>query len=395
MKYDNQLRYAIQIVNAYTADIPLHNWLKNFFRQHKQMGSRDRKQVSELVYCFYRLGHAAKKFSIEERILTGLFFCNHISNEILQYFKPSWNENISLPVEKKIALHNSEQKNSSSHFHLHEIFPWKDRLSNNIDHLAFCASFLQQPSLFIRIRPGYENTVKKKLQSAKIPFSSISPSCISFTNSTRLEDIVLLNKEAVIQDLNSQRLADYYEITQHISSGKPHAWDCCAASGGKSIMLYDKYPGIDLTVSDIRESILINLKKRFKEAGIKNYHAFVSDLAKGSRIASRDTSYDLIIADVPCSGSGTWARTPEALYFFDIRETDRYSTLQQKITAGIIPHLKKTGTLTYSTCSVFKKENEEIVDFIQQKSQLSLEKMETLTGYDQKADSMFAARFIA
>jgi len=73
VKYDNQLRYAVNIISDYQGSVPLHAWLKDFFRDHKQMGSRDRKTVSNLVYAFYRLGHAVRELKIEERILLGLF----------------------------------------------------------------------------------------------------------------------------------------------------------------------------------------------------------------------------------------------------------------------------------------------------------------------------------
>ena len=69
MKFDNLLRYAVRILAAYAGEIPLHSFLKNFFRENPQMGSRDRKQVSEMCYCFFRMGHALKNISAEERIL--------------------------------------------------------------------------------------------------------------------------------------------------------------------------------------------------------------------------------------------------------------------------------------------------------------------------------------
>jgi len=82
------------------------------------------------------------------------------------------------------------------------------------------------------------------------------------------------------------------------------------------------------------------------------------------------------------------------LHFFDKNEIDSYSNLQKKIIRHVIPSLKKNGRLVYITCSVFKKENEEIIDYILQDSQLQLEKMEVLKGYDKKADTMFAAGFL-
>src|SRR5690606_27157702 len=108
---------------------------------------------------------------------------------------------------------------------------------------------------------------------------------------------------------------------------KLSVWDCCAASGGKSILAKDILKNIQLTVSDIRKSILINLEKRFASAGIKAYTAKVADLTdpsfshsplapseRFSRAGTHHSAFDLIICDAPCSGSGTWARTPEQLY---------------------------------------------------------------------------------
>jgi 16S rRNA (cytosine967-C5)-methyltransferase len=57
--------------------------------------------------------------------------------------------------------------------------------------------------------------------------------------------------------------------------------------------------------------------------------------------------------------------------------------------------MKKGACFVYSTCSVFKKENEEIAAFIRDSSGLQPDRMECIKGYDQKADSMFAARFPA
>ncbi|HEX4851276.1 MAG TPA: hypothetical protein VFV08_10735, partial [Puia sp.] len=92
MKYDNQLRLASQIVGSFRGEMPLHNWLKGYFRANKQMGSRDRKQIAELVYCYYRMGHGWKEIDIKERILQGIFLCHKNPNEILEYFKPNWNK---------------------------------------------------------------------------------------------------------------------------------------------------------------------------------------------------------------------------------------------------------------------------------------------------------------
>ncbi|HEY1201479.1 MAG TPA: Fmu (Sun) domain-containing protein, partial [Niastella sp.] len=177
-----------------------------------------------------------------------------------------------------------------------------------------------------------------------------------------------------------------------INVRSPKIWDACAASGGKSILAFDTFKQPHLTVSDIRQSILINLEKRFATAGIKNYNSFVGDLS-ASTFNIRNSAFDIIITDVPCSGSGTWSRTPEQLYYFEPQQINKYSALQKNIVSNAIPYLKPGGFLLYCTCSVFKKENEEVVDFIQQQHSLQLKQLTLFTGYTMKADTLFGAVF--
>src|SRR6476619_5508999 len=114
-------------------------------------------------------------------------------------------------------------------------------------------------------------------------------------------------------------------------------WDCCAASGGKSILFHDNFPNSVITVSDIRERILFNIDKRFQLAGIKNYKKFLADLTTGYH---NPNEYDLIICDAPCSGSGTWSRSPEQLHFFKKEAIEKYANLQKAISKNVIPFLK-------------------------------------------------------
>src|SRR5579863_1237266 len=159
MKFDNQLRHAVRIVDAYHGGMPLHTWLKDFFRDHKQMGSRDRRLLSTMAYGFYRLGHAVANLPVDQRILAGLFLCNDEPNDLLGHFHPGWEA--TAPLAEKIIFF--QQQPEGAGFRLGDIFPWKDELSTDIDHEAFCLSFLRQPDLFLRIRPGYETAVREKL----------------------------------------------------------------------------------------------------------------------------------------------------------------------------------------------------------------------------------------
>jgi 16S rRNA (cytosine967-C5)-methyltransferase len=431
-RYHSYLNTSVVIIRRYNGAQPLAAFLKSFFAADKKYGSKDRKQISHLCYCYYRTG---KMFCgstlpdediLQAHILAGLFLCSSQPNETLQQLNPAWNEKVHLSIEEKFELLNTSLNAANNpsltthhlppttyhlplttHYSPLLVFPWKSALSEGIDHALFCRSFFIQPDLFIRIRPGYETIVQQKLDARNIPYRFINENCIAFGNTTKLDVAIEADREAVVQDYSSQQVAAFLKPLQ--DGERLNVWDCCAASGGKSILAKDILKNIQLTVSDIRRSILINLEKRFASAGIKPYTAQVADLtnpsftlhpsprpndvqpAGHSPLTIHHSLFDLIICDAPCSGSGTWARTPEQLYHWKEENLDHYTALQKKILSNVIPSVKPGGHLLYITCSVFKRENEAMVNEIKEKFNLQLVKMEVLKGYDKKADTLFAA----
>ena len=120
----------------------------------------------------------------------------------LLHLKPEWNEKCKLPLNEKLLIINSSLL-------IPEIFPWKDELSEGIDHEKFCRSFLIQPDLFLRLRPGKEKIVIQKLKQAGIDFKMITDTCLALPNASKIDEIIELDKEAVIQDQNSQRTGEF------------------------------------------------------------------------------------------------------------------------------------------------------------------------------------------
>ncbi|WP_276501236.1 Fmu (Sun) domain-containing protein [Terrimonas pollutisoli] len=393
-RYFSYLNSAVKIINHYKGDEPFSSFLKKYFSLNKKYGSKDRKQIGHLCYCYFRLGKAGTGLSMEERILTALFLCSDVANEFLQQLKPGWNEQINVSIEEKIALLNS--RDPVEGVSITDVFPWREELSTGIVYEEFCASFFKQPDLFLRLRPGKEKKVMEKLERAGISFKQVSDTSLVLSNSSKLDEVIELNKDAVVQDYSSQRVGEFLEMGQTgtVRPGSLEVWDCCAASGGKSIMAKDILGNVDLTVSDIRDSILHNLKKRFIEAGVHQYKSFKADLANKDTNAlplGSGEGFDLIICDAPCTGSGTWSRTPEQLYFFEKEKISYYSGLQKRIVSNAIKQLTPDGYFLYITCSVFKKENEEVVEFIKDNFSLELVESKILDGYNIKADTMFAA----
>lgn len=370
-RFYSWLNTAVKLVGRYRGEEPFANYLKYFFSQNKKFGGKDRKQIAHLCYSYFRLGKAFTNLSIEQQILLGL-------KKSTPGLTPQWEQLIKeYKVPEEMDL---------------EVFPWKDVLSTGIDFPAFETSFFVQPDLFLRVRPGHRNSAEKKLAAAQIAFEEEGLDALRLANTVKVADVLSINSEVVIQDLSSQKIQYFFELFNKSignSKSKISVWDCCAASGGKSIMAVDKLGVIDLTVSDLRASIIENLRKRFRQAGINNFRAIVSDATKPDTQLQKK-QFDLVIADVPCTGSGTWSRTPEQLFFFNPAQIATYAQLQQAILKNAVNHVVPGGYLLYSTCSVFRAENEVQAAFLESRG-FELLEQQIIEGYRQKADTMFAA----
>ena len=79
------------------------------------------------------------------------------------------------------------------------------------------------------------------------------------------------------------------------------------------------------------------------------------------------------------------------LSFFDKEKLEKYVQLQKRISSNALKNLSINGYFLYITCSVFADENEEVIDFILQEKKLEVVKSSYILGFENKADSMFAA----
>lgn len=377
-RYHSYLQTAAQLIDRYDGQMPFAVFSRDYFSQHRKFGSRDRKLISHLCYACFRIGKAMAGATVQDKILTGYFLGINQPTEFLETHRPDWNEQAGVSWEDKLKLLLPD-------FDPAKVFPWADQCSEGLDAALFNRSFFIQPDVFLRLRPGQEEAILQKLKAAAVSFYQPDAHSVGLLPGEKIEAVIETDKEAVVQDLSSQRTGDL------LPAAVQSVWDCCAASGGKSIMAIDRLGPVKLTVTDIRKSILVNLEQRFRRAGIQAYRYHVTDLAVEN--FRTDTLYDLVMADVPCTGSGTWSRTPEQLCFFDPTQIDRYTLLQQQILKNVCRAVKPGGYLLYITCSVFRKENEENVHFINEQFHPELLRMELIKGFTKKADTMFAALF--
>ena len=385
MKAIHQLSTFKNILSQYDAEQPLHRFLAQYYRQNKQMGSKDRKIASRLLYNFFRLGSILNEENTENRLIIAEFLGNDKPNSFLNHFKPEWEVIIHYAFADKVKIVSDIYPD----FNLSDVFPFSAHLSNGVETDAFYASFFTQPDLYIRVKRGQDKRVIKLLADAEIRYTQINEYTLALPNGTKLDQIITDAGLYEVQDLSSQKVGTYFRPNKW-----DKWWDCCSGSGGKSLLLHDEQPDVKLLVSDNRESILENLQQRFALAGIKNYQRKVLDLMLDQSLYLHDYEFDGIILDAPCSGSGTWGRTPEMITQFADHKIKFFSELQRKIATNIIKYLKQDKPLIYITCSVFKEENEEQVAWLCKTFDLSVESQELIKGYHLKADTMFVARLL-
>jgi 16S rRNA (cytosine967-C5)-methyltransferase len=392
MKEAVQIKIFENIISEYNHDQPLSRFLADYFKKHKQMGSRDRRLASRLAYNYFRVYSALSKTSTTERLAISCFLCDKEPDSFLAHLFAEFPflslDKLSLSTEEKFEI----VENSVPNFKSENLFPFSHLLSKEIEVPEFTLSLLKQPNLWIRVRKAYKDALIKELTEKNIEFEidSESPLCFKFKNSFPADQLESFKKGYFeIQDRSSQLTSNYFN-----PHPKEHWWDCCAASGGKSLALLDIEPAANPTVSDIRESVLNNLKVRFSKSGIRNYRLLNIDLTNTNQPALTKSQFDGIIADVPCSGSGTWSRTPEMTSNFKESSLTEFQKLQKSIVSNVVKYLKPGKPLIYITCSVFKKENEDIIEYLKADLKLTLEKSEYIKGYDKGADTMFVARLI-
>ena len=151
-----------------------------------------------------------------------------------------------------------------------------------------------------------------------------------------------------IQDEASQLVA------MLLGSGK-RILDCCAAPGGKVRLIADHNPESQIIAVDLhphRAGLLRRLGTREN----------ISVVAADARRLPFDARFDRILADVPCSGTGTLAHNPEIKWRLQREDIDDLASRQISILKSALAQLEPGGRVVYSTCSLEPEENEAVVE---------------------------------
>ena len=131
--------------------------------------------------------------------------------------------------------------------------------------------------------------------------------------------------------------------------------DCCAAPGGKTRIMAEQNSDSIVVAMELHPPRAALLKKLVPNDNVRV-------IAADARHLPLNTTFDRVLMDAPCSGTGTLARNPEIKWRFKPEDISRLSVYQAEILSAAMSQVAVHGRVIYSTCSLEPEENEAVVE---------------------------------
>ena len=238
-----------------------------------------------------------------------------------------------------------------------------------------CKNSNIRPSISVRINnlKISKQELKEKLQEKGIK-----------TEDGILNDFLILNNIKDIENLE-EFTQGYFTVQDEVAgltalvlNPQPgeNVLDACSSPGGKTTYLAElmKNQG-NIVATDIHEHRTKLVENAAKRLGINIIKTSVQDATTFNE--KYKEKFDKILLDVPCLGIGVLKRKPDIKWQKEQKDVDEISKIQYKILENCSKYLKENGEIVYSTCSIFKKENEGIIEkFVKNNLEFQIEKFD-------------------
>ena len=262
---------------------------------------------------------------------------------------------------------------------------------------SFFENSLLPPPVFIRINTLKENAFNLVCEELKTIGATVKAT--DFTDFYAVEGIKTVEKLKsyknglfFVQDYSSR-----FAVASLSAKPNERIMDCCAAPGGKTFSIaMDMENSGEIISLDIHPHRVELIKKGANRLGLSAVKADVNDATEFNEALGL---FDRVICDAPCSGVGVIRRKPEIKYKNEA-ECNSLPQIQSKILSTAAKYVKSGGRLVYSTCTLFKAENNDIIfDFLNKNKAFKLvsvynrtdEKSLTLMPPEDLGDGFFIA----
>ena len=173
-----------------------------------------------------------------------------------------------------------------------------------------------------------------------------------------------------VQDLGSILVASFLNPRENSS-----LLDLCAAPGGKTTHLAELMNNTgEIMACDKSQGKIKLIQENAKRLGVKNIETRVND----ARVLNKDfiDKFDYVLVDAPCSGTGLYRKKPDIKWNKDLEDIKSLAEIQLEILDKAKDYVKDGGELLYSTCSLSKIENEDVINkFLEKNKNFKIKKL--------------------
>ena len=193
--------------------------------------------------------------------------------------------------------------------------------------------------------------------------------------------------EIYLQDEASQLVAASLEVERG-----DRVLDLCAAPGGKTTLIADRADDQGMIVAaDLSAPRMAFVITTTRLHGLRSIKPIILDAAEQLPFAAE--SFDKVLVDAPCSGTGTLRRNPEIRWRLSPTDIEKLAAQQKQILTRAVEVVKPGGHFVYSTCSVEREENEDVIEALQADKRLRLLKTTRTWPHVHGADGFFISVF--
>ncbi|MGO3549153.1 MAG: 16S rRNA (cytosine(967)-C(5))-methyltransferase RsmB, partial [Paucilactobacillus nenjiangensis] len=224
---------------------------------------------------------------------------------------------------------------------------------------------LNQPasqSLRINTRLTDKEEVSRQLYEADLDFrdSQVAENALVLEHGVIATTEAFKNGEITIQDESAMLAVENMHLQPSFK-----VLDACAAPGGKTVQIaaeLDADAGGQVTALDIHQHKIKLIESNAKRLAVNDVVKAIDLDARKVDEKFTDESFDAILIDAPCSGFGLIRRKPEIRYEKRLSDSYNLQKIQLEILAVVAPKIKKNGIITYSTCTILRQENDDVVN---------------------------------
>ena len=334
--------------------------VSRFFRDHRNLGPRERATLAETVYAVLR-----RKLLLEKLALSGSG-PKERRLAILGFAAPREWLAAALSDSEKQWLSSCDQVRPEELLepHRHNLPDWlvqplKDQLAGDFWPLVDSLNHGAGLDLRVNTLLAKREAIQKELQSEGISATSTpySPWGLRIAGKPALNKLPAFTRGAIeVQDEGSQLLA----LLLDAKRGEMVV-DFCAGAGGKTLALGAAMRNTGrLYAFDTSAHRLDALKPRLARSGLSNVHPAAIANERDERIKRLAGKIDRVLIDAPCSGLGTLRRNPDLKWRQNPQALLELAAKQAAILSSASRLLKPGGRLVYATCSLLRQENEDI-----------------------------------